>query len=259
MKQDNKFGGAIAEKLNMDQEHFTDQRTSGAFLTLNQNKRQSWIKALMVGGLCALAMLVAVNVTARNALTMPYHTVPHHPPPPRATLRQRRRYLQVDDEIPIGEQVEQAIQDAMDAGNITSDNPAFVNVSWVPLEDLEDDDEPTDRGVVPKANDGDDDGLDRLWIIVMACAGAAVLCLIAFAYARLRKVEREMQQDEDQEEGNGEQEPTKEDNVVDEAGADTNDEDEDEYEEEEIVVEEPQGNVEDPSDSSLGRFEVTKE
>ena len=75
----------------------------------------------------ALCMFLALDFAVTGAM---------HPSSLTATTtrnnnqRVLRRRL---DDIPIGEQVENAIQDAMDSGEIGSDNPAIVNVSWVPL------------------------------------------------------------------------------------------------------------------------------
>ena len=114
----------------------------------------------------------------------------------------------------LAEQAQDIIKENMDAGNYGRNNSQIVGISWVPLEDLEDDDEPVDRGT------SDDDGLDRVWIIVMSVAGVTVCCLIGLAFACLLKAQREIDQDENKEE----------DDSDEENGAETNDEEEDEEE-----------------------------
>ena len=71
-----------------------------------------------------------------------------------------------------------------------SDDPLakVVSIEFVPLEDLEPDEDDTNRGGVDvRGTDDDDDGLDLLWIIVIAAGGAAVCCLIAAAFFCTRR------------------------------------------------------------------------
>ena len=115
-------------------------------------------------------------------------------------------------------------------------------------EDLEED---QSRGpVVDPVVKEDDDGLDRLWIIVMICAGCVVLCLICIAYSCLRKAEQEDgENNDDEDDADNSQTNAKPVDAV------THDEVEDDYSGEE--EEESSGNVEDPTDPSLGRFQIS--
>ena len=96
-----------------------------AFSTTNNNNKptkRNHVRQLvyMIGTFC---MFMAFDFVANAAMTKTTTTRHNH-----QVLR--RRHL---EDIPIGEQVEQAIQDSMESGELGADNPAVVNVSWVPL------------------------------------------------------------------------------------------------------------------------------
>ena len=218
---------------------------SGDGVERTSSPRRGWKSAALVG-VSVFLVLFALDMSVRSL-----HSSSTNSNSVGGFLRRLQDFEFVDlgeedkaEPSELAEQVKDAIKDGMDSGEIGSNHDAVVNVSWVPLEDLEDDDE-GDRDLPTN----DDDGLDALWIVIICLGGALILLLICLAYYCMRQAEREMD-DENDNAAKDLEDPN--------AGAVTSageEDDEEESEEEESEEETPQQ----PGDPNLGTFQVTND
>eukprot|EP00977_Amphora_coffeiformis_P016360 scaffold5025_cov145-Amphora_coffeaeformis.AAC.3 len=225
-------------------------------------RRNGWKPAALVG-VSVFLVLLALDVGVRTSL---YNSNDNNNSAVAAVgSSYLRRFLQDfefvdlgddeggnDEPSPLAEAVKDAIKEGMDSGEIGSNHDAIVNVSWVPLEDIQDDDttEP------PVARSVGDDGLDALWIVIICLGGALVLLLICLAFFCMRQAEREM--DDDIAAAAKDLEDPNNNGAVTSAGEeDDDDEEEEESSEEEVAAnDQPQVGSGDPN---LGKFQVSND
>lgn len=215
------------------------------------SRRRGWTHLAV--GVSVFLILVALDYSVRFLRSSS--------PNPDASVRLPLRRLQdfefvdLDDdedgeESEMAQDVKDAIKDGMDSGEIGSNHDAVVNVSWVPLEDIEDDDEGS-RDIPTN----EDDSLDLLWIIIICLGGALMVLLICLAYFCMRQAEREMDADEESNNATKYFNDPNNNGGVTSAGEDEDEGVSEEESDEEAVPEQPQKDTTD--NDNLGQFQVS--
>lgn len=233
------------------------------FLHLSHRRRHGWKSTTALVGVSVFLVLLALDFGVRSSL---YNNNINDNSGVMTTSSSSllRRFLQdfefvdldedgsgSDEPSPLAKQVKDAIKDGMDSGEIGSNHDAVVNVSWVPLEDIEDDDEtPAPRSI------DDDDNLEPLWIVIICLGGALVLLLICLAYCCMRQAEREMDHDIANANTTKDVEDPNNNGAVTSAGEE---DDDDDVDDESSKNDEAVGGVGNPhsGDPNLGKFQVS--
>ena len=222
-------------------------------------RRHRWMQSCM-GGMVALLLFLAIdNVATSYSMTRTSSSLSMKESHSSVTFVSdnhnnhnnhditNNNHRRLEDEQSWNEIVQDAIQDSMESGEIGANNSKIVGVTYVPLDELPPPRNDT-RDIDPP--DNDDDGLDRIWIIVMIVAGVVVLCLIGVAYMCLRKAEQEDEDDSDAEEDDGDEQNDKE------QGRQTEDAEDDLSHNNNVL---PEQALSSEKDQELGQFQVSSD